>query len=425
MPSIFANALAQLESAARQMKLPKEILAVLHQPQREVTAALPVTMDDGSQKIFSAYRVQYSNARGPYKGGIRFHPQVTLDEVRALAFWMAVKCAVAGIPFGGGKGGVMVDPKKLSAGELERLSRGYLRAFADVIGPERDVPAPDVGTNAQIMDWISDEYARVTGHAQPAVITGKSLDRGGSRGRETATGRGGFFILQQLAERLKLKPEKTRLIVQGFGNVGMHFTRLACRDGYRLIGIADSRASILAAPDRSLDYAVIANAKQDYGTVDPCRCTATKGKICRCPDHRHLTPDKLLTTDCDVLVLAALENQITKANAGKVKARIILELANGPTAPEADVILDRRHVTVVPDVIANAGGVVVSYFEWQQNRENVSWTESQIKQQLQPVMEKAFQEAWELSRQQRINLRAAAFQLALTRIAQSIQKKTA
>jgi len=420
MPNLFANAVTQLETAASHLKLSPKVAAIFKQPQRIIEAAIPVEMDDGRQEIFSAFRVQYSSARGPCKGGIRFHPGVNLDEIKALAFWMTIKCAVADLPFGGGKSGVVVNPKKLSAGELERLSRGYIRAFADVIGPDRDVPAPDVGTNAQIMDWISDEYALMTGRAQPSVITGKSLNRGGSRGRETATGRGGYFVIEQLQVLKKWNRKNTRIIVQGFGNVGIHFARLACRIGYRLIGVADSQVSILAAPNHSLDYASVSNAKAEYGTVDPCRCTSVKGKICRCLDHRHVTPDQLITADCDVLVLAALENQVTKANAGKIKAKVIVELANGPTTPEADAILQKRKVLVLPDVLANAGGVIVSYFEWLQNKNGESWTESDVKQRLKPMMDQAFYKVWELAKKQRVPLRTAAFMLALKTLSEAI-----
>lgn len=416
MPNPFANALTQLQTAATKLKLPVEMLQRLQRPQRIIQAAIPLRMDDGSLKIFPAYRVQYSNARGPYKGGIRFHPDVTLKEVQALAFWMAVKCAVVNIPFGGGKGGVAVNPKRLSEDELERLSRGYLQAFADALGPERDVPAPDVGTNAKIMDWMADEYARIVGHPEPAVVTGKSLAAGGSRGRETATGRGGYFVLERLREVKKWEREKIRIVVQGFGNVGMHFFRLANRIGYSVIGVSDSQRAILAKPGHRLDYTVITSAKNKYGTIDPCR----HKKICRCPDHRHVTPEKFLTADCDVLALAALENQITKANAAKIKAKVVLELANGPTTPQADAILQRRKITVVPDVLANAGGVIVSYYEWLQNINQESWTEAEIKLKLQPAMDLAFRNVWQLAKKQQTDLRAAAFTLALKRLSAAI-----
>lgn len=420
MPKLFNNALAQLETAAAHLKLAPDILARLRQPQRTVTANLPLGRDDGTLTVVAAYRVQYSNARGPYKGGIRFLPTVTLDEVQSLAFWMTMKCAVVNIPFGGGKGGVAIDPKRLSTAEKERVSRLYARAFADVLGPKRDVPGPDVGTDAAVMDWICDEYGKIAGHPEPAAVTGKSLAAGGSRGRETATGRGGYIVLEQLRQQRKIPPERMRLVVQGFGNVGMHFARLASRAGYPLLGVADSRVAILATPGHTLDYATIANAKRDYGSVDPCRCLATKRKICRCPDHRHVTTQQLLTADCDVLCTAALENQLTKRNAAKIKATIVLELANGPTAPEADIVFARRKITVVPDILANAGGVAVSYFEWQQNLRGESWTESQVKQQLQPLMETAAAAVAETARKHNVSLRTAAFMLALTRLTEAI-----
>lgn len=420
MASLFANALAQLDTAAAQLKLAPDILKLLQNPQRTITANLPLVRDDGTLMVLPAYRVHYSNARGPYKGGIRFLPTVTLDEVQSLAFWMTMKCAVVNIPFGGGKGGVAVDPKLLSNQEKERLSRRYARAFADVLGPKRDVPGPDVGTDAAVMDWIADEYGKILGHPEPAAVTGKSLAAGGSRGRETATGRGGYIVLEQLRQQRKIPPERMRLLVQGFGNVGMHFCRIASRAGYPISGVADSRTAILATKGHTLDYATIANAKRDYGTVDPCRCLATKRKICRCPDHRHVTMEDLLAADCDVLCTAALENQLTKRNAANIKAKIVLELANGPTAPEADIIFARRKITVVPDILANAGGVAVSYFEWLQNLRGESWTESQVKQQLQPLMETAAAAVANTARKHKVTLRTAAFMLALTRLAEAI-----
>lgn len=420
MSKLFSNALAQLDAAAAHLKLAPDILALLRNPQRTITANLPLVRDDGSLLMLSAYRVQYSNARGPYKGGIRFLPAVTLDEVQSLAFWMMMKCAVVNIPFGGGKGGVTVDPKLLSEQEKERLSRRYARAFADVLGPTRDVPGPDVGTDETVMDWIADEYGKILGRPEPAAVTGKSLAAGGSRGRETATGRGGFLVLEQLRQQLNLPPERLRLVVQGFGNVGMHFIRIASHAGYPVLGVADSRVAILAAPGHTLDFNAIASAKQEYGTVDPCRCLATKRKICHCPDHRHVTMEQLLAADCDVLVLSALENQLTERNAPKIKARIIVELANGPTAPEADEIFAKRKITVVPDILANAGGVAVSYFEWLQNRRGETWTESQVKQQLQSLMETAAAAVHKTVKKHKVTLRTAAFMLAATRVAEAI-----
>lgn len=421
MASLFAHALAQLQTAAAQLKLAPGVLERLRRPERIVQAALPLRRDDGTLKMLDAYRVQYSNARGPYKGGVRFHPTVTLDEIKALACWMTIKCAVVNIPFGGGKGGVAIDPKQLTPGERKQLARGYLRAFADVLGPERDVPGPDVGTDETAMDWMADEYSKLVGHPEPAVVTGKSLAHGGSRGRETATGRGGFLVLEQLRQHKKWKAENLQVVILGFGNVGKHFARIASRAGYRIVGVADSQTAILATPRHTLDYETIASAKQTYGTVDPCRCKQTR-RPCRCTDHRHVTMANLITADCDVLVAAALENQLTQGNAGKIKAKVVLELANGPTTPEADAIFSRRNITVLPDVLANAGGVAVSAFEWQQNRQGETWLESRVKQELGPLMDNAFAAVWEQAKKSRVSLRIAAFMVALERIAATQQQ---
>lgn len=421
MPNLFAPAVTQLEAAAARLKLPAKTLAILRQPQRVVEAAVPVAMDDGSQKIFPAYRSQYSNARGPYKGGIRLHPAVTPNEVKALSLWMAIKCAVVDLPFGGGKGGIPIDPKKLSTAERERLCRAYMRAFADVLGPHRDIPAPDVGSDAQMMDWMADEYAAIIGHPEPAVITGKSFEHGGSAGRDAATGLGGSFVLRQLASRLGFVPARTRVVLQGFGNVGRHFARLASRGGYQIVGIADSRTNLLAAPGTVLDVAAMERAKDQFARLDPCRHAAS-GEPCDRAGHRHVTSDELLTADTDVLVLAALENQLTAANAADVKAKLILELANGPTTPEADAILNRRRVTVVPDVLANAGGVTVSYFEWRQNLEHQRWTEAEVETKLQEALKPAVAAVWEHARKNRVSLRLAAFLIALQRLAAAIER---
>ncbi len=418
MPSPFANAMRQLDTAAALLKLDAAVLQRLRTPDHVHTARLSYKRDDGSLASAEAYRVQYNNARGPYKGGIRFHPKVTADEVKALAFWMTIKCALASIPFGGGKGGVAVDPKALSERERERLSRAYVRAFASHLGPTLDVPAPDVGTDSAVMDWMADEYAKVTGRREPAAFTGKSLAAGGSRGRDTATGRGGFYVLRHLGAKLKLIPTKTRLIVQGFGNAGSNLARIATVNGYRLTGVSDSRAALLANPGKTLDYNAISEAKAASGSVDPCRAA----KVQRSASHRHATPAQLLAADCDVLVLSALEGALTKANAGAVRAKVVLELANGPTTPEADAILQRRKVTVIPDVLANAGGVIVSAFEWEQNRSGGSWTEGEVKAKLEPQMAANAESVWQLAKKKRVSLRTAAFLVALERIATAMAK---
>lgn len=384
-----------------------------------VTAAIPVRRDNGTVTIFTGYRSQYSNARGPYKGGIRFHPTVTLDEVKALSLWMAIKCAVADLPLGGGKGGVAVDPRQLSRAELERLSRAYLRAFADVLGPERDVAAPDVGTDAQVMDWMADEYAKIVGHPEPAVLTGKSLRHGGSRGRETATGLGGVLVLERLLAARQGKTTATRIVVQGFGNVGRHFAEIAARRGFPIVGVADSRIAVIARPGARLDMAAISRAKDERGTVDPCAHQGAGNGT----NHRHVTMAELLESDCDVLALAALENQLTADNAPRIKAPVILELANGPTSPEAALALDGARVTVVPDVLANAGGVIVSSFEWLQNRRGERWPQDRVERELKTLLDAAFRNVWTTAQSLHVNLRTAAFALALRRLSDAMSRQ--
>ena len=419
MQDPFKNSMRQLDSAAKILKLDKKVLAILKRPKKILQAKIPIKMDNGSTKSFQAYRIQYNDARGPFKGGIRFHPQVNLNEVKALSFWMTIKCAVVGIPMGGGKGGVAVDPHKLSLSELEKLSRGYIKAFFKHLGPKIDVPAPDVNTNAQIMDWMVDEYAKLTGKEQPAVITGKSIKAGGSLGRDTATADGGFFIIEALRKKLKIEPRKTKMIIQGFGNVGSNFARLAYDAGYKIIGISDSKTSIFDPTGQGFDCHVVEHIKSLKGVVDICECRNIK---CSCRDHQHLTNKQLLEKDCDILVLAALENQVTRANAKKIKSRVILELANGPVTPDADCVLFGQNKIVVPDVLANAGGVTVSYFEWIQNIKNQRWTKNQVKTKLKPTMIKAFDQIWNMSKKHKTDLRTAAFILSVEKIAKAIKK---
>ncbi len=420
MPNPFQNAMKQLDSAAKILKLNKKVLAILSQPKRILQAKIPVKMDNGTIKKFNAYRIQYNNACGPFKGGIRFHPQVNLNEVKALSFWMTIKTAVVGIPMGGGKGGVVVDPRKLSKDELERLSRSYIKAFYKFLGPKIDVPAPDVYTNAQIMDWMADEYAKLTGKKQLAVITGKSVEAGGSLGRDTATADGGFFVLQTLIKKLKLQPKKTRILVQGFGNVGANFVHLAYHAGYKVIGVSDSKTAIIDPFNKGFDFHLIDKIKKGIkGIVDICHCHKIK---CKCRNHQHLTNKQFLEQDCDILVLAALESQITKTNAKKIKAKIILELANGPIVPEADCELFKQNRIIIPDVLANAGGVTVSYFEWLQNLKNQRWTKKQITHKLKLLMERAFDRVWKTSKKYQLDLRTSAFILAINKISKAIKK---
>ncbi|MFA6215577.1 MAG: Glu/Leu/Phe/Val dehydrogenase [Patescibacteria group bacterium] len=406
MPSPFQNAMRQLAIAAKILKLKPKDLAALQKPKRIFKADISVKMDNGQTKKFKAFRVQYNDFRGPFKGGIRFHSQVNLDEVKALAFWMTIKTATVGIPMGGGKGGVVVDPRHLSLPELEKLSRGYIKAFYKHLGPKLDVPAPDVNTNSQIMDWMVDEYNKLTGKIQPAVITGKSLAGGGSLGRDTATADGGFFILDALVKKLKINPKNTTVAVQGYGNAGANIAHSLYHAGFKIVAVSDSQTAVVDAKNQGFDAHVIEKIKKNHGRVDICGCDKIK---CGCTDHQHLDPKKILEYPCDILVLAALENQITKTNMKKIKAKIILELANGPLTPDADCYLFGKGVTVLPDVLANAGGVTVSYFEWLQNLKHEKWSRTKVKKMLKPIMIKAFTEIQNVAKKYQVDLRTAAF----------------
>jgi glutamate dehydrogenase (NADP+) len=409
----FRNALAQLDVAADAMALDATTRAVLRHPERTVEVAVPVRLDNRRVKVFRGYRVQHSNLRGPYKGGLRYHPKVDANEVKALALWMTMKCAVVGIPMGGGKGGIKVDPKRLSAAELERLTRGFTRAMRDVFGPERDVPAPDVNTNPTIMGWIMDEYGKLVGAPTPAVVTGKPLELGGSAGREAATGQGAFYVLAELAQQLKLTPAETTVVVQGFGNVGYHIARLLHAAGYRIVGLSDSGGGIVDRRRLGMDPAHVMATKQARGRIDGMYCV---GSVCDGDNYQATSNAELLELPCDVLVPAAIENQITAENASRINAKLVLELANGPTTPEADRTLAERGVVVAPDILVNAGGVTVSYFEWLQNRTDEHWTEAQVNERLASTMRTAFRDVWQRAERYRTSLRTAAFILALERL---------
>lgn len=417
--SPFDNAIKQLQKAARVMNLAPDILEILSHPERVIEVAVPIKMDDGSLKIFEGYRVQYNSARGPYKGGIRYHSQTDINEVKALAFWMAIKCAVVDIPFGGGKGGITIDPKKLSEGELERLTRSFTRAIAQFIGPKVDVPAPDVNTNPKIMDWIVDEYSKFIGKSVPAVVTGKSLENGGSLGRTAATGQGGFYTLREVAKKLKLKPSETTVAIQGFGNVGYHIAKLVFDAGYKLIAIGDSHGAMFDKRGLGMDPDNIMKTKKERGLIGDCYCV---GSVCDCENYTEISNEELLELKVDVLIPAALESVITEKNAGQIKAKVILELANGPTTSEADDILFKKGVTVVPDVLANAGGVTVSYFEWLQNLQNYSWTEQMVLEKLEPIMVNSFAAVWQAKEKYKTDLRTAAYTVALERIACALEQ---
>lgn len=415
MSTVFANAMSQLDTAARYLDIRPDSLERLKQPKNILRFTIPVEMDDGTTKNFAGYRIQYNDARGPFKGGIRFHSQVDEDEVQALAFWMAIKTAVVNIPLGGGKGGVVVDPKTLSSSELERLARGFAREAFEYIGPDIDIPAPDVNTNAQIMAWIMDEYEALANKKTPGVITGKPLELGGSHGRETATAQGGFYVLEELVYAMKLHPKKLTVAIQGFGNAGYHMARLLYSAGYKIVAVSDSGGALYDKRGLGMNPENIMQTKKSKGLSAGCYC---EGSVCDCNEahYESITNEALLELDVDILIPAALENQITKENANNIKAKIVLELANGPTTSEADAILYKNGITVVPDVLANAGGVTVSYFEWVQNRMQYYWSESEVMHKLQPIMTHAFKEVYKLAHTKQISLRTAAFVKAVERI---------
>lgn len=390
-------------------KITYDEVEVLKMPQRIVEVSLPVKMDDGTLKVFRGYRVQHNDIRGPYKGGIRYHPQVDLNEVSALSFWMTIKCAVADIPYGGAKGGITVDVKKMSRGELERLTRAYTRAVADFVGPEKDIPAPDVYTNPQIMAWYMDEYSRISGVNTPSAVTGKPVEIGGSQGRDVATAMGGFYVLEALLEKLKLK-KKISVAIQGFGNAGMNFARIADEHGYKITAVSDSRGGI--HNEDGLDIQEVMKHKESSGSV-----ADFKGA-------ENISNEKLLELPVDVLVPAALEGVITEKNADRIKADIILELANGPTTMEAGEKLFGKGKIVVPDVLANSGGVIVSYFEWVQNVRHFYWDLEKVNERLKHQITKAFESVWKVfaeNKDKGVNMRTAAYVVAVEKLVKALK----
>jgi glutamate dehydrogenase (NADP+) len=416
--SIFDEAKEQLERAISFYKIDAESEARLMNPKASIQVSIPVRMDDGSLKIFQGYRVRYNDSLGPTKGGIRFHPNVTHDEVRSLAFWMTFKCAVVGIPYGGGKGGVTVNPKELSLLEIERLSRGYMSAIADFIGPDVDIPAPDVYTNSMIMGWMADEYSNISRAYTPAIVTGKPVELGGSLGREEATGRGGFYVLEGIKEKLGLGTKPLTIAVQGFGNVGFSFARLAAEAGHKIVAVSDSKGGIYH--QNGLDPVSVNRVKQEHKELNAAYC---QGSVCEILEHDKISNEALLELDVDVLVPAALESVIHEKNADKIKAKCILELANGPTNNAADKILEKRSVHVIPDILANAGGVTVSYFEWVQNKTGFYWEEDEVNSRLQKLIVKAAHSVVDAGKEYKCPLRVAAYIKALQRINEAVAAK--
>lgn len=411
----FERALCQLDRAVDLAGIHPEVVERLKHPKAILSVSLPVRMDDGSLRVFEGYRVRHSDLRGPGKGGIRYHPRADLEEVKTLAFWMTCKCAVLNLPYGGAKGGIRVDPKTLSTMELERLSRQYMGAIADFVGPETDIPAPDVYTNERIMGWMMEEYSSLMRRRVPAVITGKPIALGGSLGRGTATGRGGFVCLRELARLRGWKPGEVRVAIQGFGNAGQSIAQLLHSAGYKVVAVSDSRGAIYSA--KGFDVPSLIQTKNETRRLKAVYC---EGSVCQEVDADVITNETLLELDVDLLIPAALEEVITKENASRIRAKTILELANGPTTEEADAILDARGVLVVPDILANAGGVTVSYFEWIQNRTGDYWTEDEVHGRLDGRMRAQFGEVMALRDSMGVSMRTAAYVLALRRIGDAV-----
>ncbi len=401
MNNPFQNAMKQLDKVTKIQDFGPELIARMRVPNRDVRVSIPVKMDDGSMKIFEGYRVEYNNALGPYKGGIRYHSDTEINEVKALGFWMALKCAVVGIPMGGGKGGITVDPISLSKGELERLSRGWTRALSDVLGPFKDVPAPDVNTTPEIMAWIADEYGKITGDTTGAVVTGKPVGKGGSEGRSTSTAQGAFYVFEALKENLKL-PQKCSVVIQGFGNAGGNAAVIWHKAGHKILAVSESRGGIYNSA--GLDIPKLMAYKKENGSIT------------NFPGGEGITNEQLFQIECDLLLPAAFENQITEENADKIKTKAIIEIANGPTTPEADDILNKKGIPVVPDILANSGGVIVSYFEWDQNIKKQHWSEEAVFEKLKDIMDEASKAVMETAEKSGTSLRMGAFILALERI---------
>ncbi len=403
------------------MKLDPEVERVLSTPQRKIEVSIPLRMDNSELKILKGFRMQHNNYCGPYKGGIRYHEQVDDQEVLALSAWMTLKCAVMGIPLGGGKGGIIVNPKELTEDELERLTRKYTELIAPFIGPETDVPAPDVNTNSKIMEWIADEYSKIVGIESPGVVTGKPLDKGGSKGRNEATAQGGIYVLDEIAKEKGIIPEQTKVVVQGFGNAGAIAAKLLVEKGYKIVGVSDSQGGLVC--DNGMNPAELMSCKMEKSTVAKCGLHISEHHDIEGSTCDMVTNEQILEQECDILVLAALENQLHRVNAGNVKAKMVLELANGPTTPEADEILNEKGIMVIPDILANAGGVTVSYFEMLQNKDCEEWSEEKVKDNLHEIMTTAYKEVSMNMNEFNCTMREAAFITALKRIEGKIREK--
>lgn len=403
----FVSAQKQLKKAIDILKIEDDIYEILKEPKEYFEVSIPVKMDNGRVRVFRGYRVHYNNALGPYKGGIRFHPNVNINEVKALASWMTWKCSLVGLPYGGAKGGVVCNPKEMSKGELERLSRGYIRALRDFIGPDKDIPAPDVYTNPQIMAWMMDEFSKIAGYNVPGVITGKPVQVFGSEGRDEATGNGLAFVTREILNYLKIDPKNATAVIQGYGNLGHVVADRYAKMGIKVIAVSDSKGGIYK--EDGLNPHEVLEHKKKTGSV-----VGLKGT-------KKITNEQLLEMKCDIIVPCALENVITGNNADRIKARIIIEGANGPTTPDADRILSKKGIIVVPDILANAGGVTVSYFEWVQNRMNYYWSKEEVNEKLDSIMTNAFRRTAEVMEKYKTDMRTAAYILAVKRVADAMK----
>jgi glutamate dehydrogenase (NAD(P)+) len=399
----------QFDLAAERLNLDEGMRRVLREPRRELTVHFPVKMDDGSVQVFTGFRVQHNLGRGPAKGGIRYHQDVSIEEVKALAMWMTWKCAVVGIPYGGGKGGVIVDPKKLSKKELEGLSRRFFTEIEVLVGPEKDIPAPDVNTNAQVMAWFMDTYSMHQGYTVPGVVTGKPISLGGSEGRNEATARGTVFCIIEAARHLGLELDKATVAIQGFGNAGSIAATLMSAEKATIVAVSDSTGGI--HNPKGLEIAKVIAWKQEHGTVQGF------------PGSKDITNAEVLEVECEILIPAALEGQITDKNAGNIKARLVAEAANGPTTPEADEILWKRSIFMIPDILCNAGGVTVSYFEWVQDLNRDHWSEKVVNEKLREIMVRSFQETLLIARREQCYMRTAAYLLAVQRVADATEMR--
>ena len=416
--SLLADASKRLEKALKHVTISEDAIARLQQPKTSLSVSIPVRMDDGKLKVFSGYRVRYDDTRGAGKGGVRYHPHVTLDEVQSLAFWMTFKCALLDLPFGGAKGGIIVNPKELSKAELERLSRGYIDAIADVVGIDIDILAPDVYTNATIMGWMMDQYSTIRRQLCRGVVTGKPLALGGSQGRDTATAMGAFTVIQTMLPKFELIPSETTVAIQGFGNAGATIADLLAEAGYKVVAVSDSQGGIYAP--QGLDITSVKKHKNQSREMKAVYC---HDSVCSIVEHQVISNQELLALDVDVLIPAALENQITASNAADIKAKYIFEVANGPISSDADKILATKGIYVFPDILVNAGGVTVSYFEWVQNRSGWYWTLAEVNQRLKSKMLIEAEKTWSISQNLTIDIRTAAYVHALNRLGTALDAK--